>query len=221
MKSYCNKCRIPTNQNVLKEVDVSFDDGKGWWDETNYQIIQCFGCDEISFRKLYIDVRNANYQDEGYVEELYPRRSVNSIPIKSFGNIPLKLKSIYRETIDAFNNEQFILCCGGLRVLIEGICIDKKIEGIIVKDKKGDDCLKSNLEAKIESLHECKYLTKNSVDSLHQLRFLGNDALHELSKPSISELKIAIEIIELTIENIYELTHKTMKIKSKKEDRKK
>lgn len=81
--------------------------------------------------------------------------------------------------------------------------------------------LKSNLEGKIEGLSERRFLTTDNATSLHELRFLGNEALHELSKPSNEEVKLAIEIIELTIENIYELHHRALIIRRKKATRKK
>ncbi len=220
MKSYCNQCNRPTNHNVLKEEQRYYEDeGGGWWEHDHFQIIQCGGCDEISFRKLHTDAQ-MNHFDEEYNQDLFPKRGPNSISIKSYSNLPINIKSIYRETIDAFNNEQLILCCGGLRALIEGICLDKSVQGIIVKDKKGNDFLKKNLEGKIMGLSERRFLTSENAESLHELRFIGNDALHELTKPSPAELKLAIEIIELTIENLYELEHKAMKLKSKKAIRK-
>jgi len=223
MKSFCIQCNRPTNNKVLKQEKVHYreDDG-GWWEETDFQIIQCSGCDDISFRKVYTDAQIAQFAEEGddiYGQELFPKRGPNSISIRNFSNIPLNIKGIYRETVDAFNNEQLILCCGGLRALIEGICLDKGVKGIIKKDKKGSDYLQSNLEGKIEGLSEKGYLTKDSAASLHELRFLGNEALHELTKPSIPEIKLAIEIIELAIDNIYELQHKSMKLKREKATR--
>lgn len=223
MKSFCNQCNRQTNQTVLKEEKTSINDGEGWWEQTLYQIIKCSGCDEISFRRLYTDAQlefYAEYEGEGFTQELYPKRGPNSITIKSYSNISNLLKSLYRETVDAFNNEQLILCCGGLRALIEAICLDKAVKGNIVKNRKGQDVLKTNLEAKIEGLAESGYLTKDNAKSLHELRFLGNEALHELEKPGVDELKLAIEIIELTIENIYELQHKAMNLKKKKARRK-
>lgn len=222
MKSYCSKCNRPTNQKVLKQEKVNYQEEDGsWWEETEFQIIQCGGCDELSFRTLYSDAQIQQQSDVEtiYIQELYPKRGPNSIPIKSFNNLPLNIKEIYRETIDAFNNEQIILCCGGLRALIEGICLDKLIKGILKKNKKGKDFLQDNLEGKIEGLAEKGYLTKDNATSLHELRFLGNEALHELTKPSIAEIKLAIEIIELTIENIYEIQHKAKTLKRQKANR--
>ena len=50
---------------------------------------------------------------------------------------------------------------------------------------------------------------------------MGNEALHELSSPSASELKMAIAILEHTIENLYEFQHKAGELKKEIAKRKK
>jgi hypothetical protein len=52
------------------------------------------------------------------------------------------------------------------------------------------------------------FLTEANAETLHQLRWLGNDAIHQLARPSVKELKLAIEIIEHTLEQIYEIPEK-------------
>lgn len=224
MKSFCANCNRPTNQKILKQEEFNYyEEDTTWWENNRYQIIQCGGCDEISFRKVYLNAQMKQLLDDDDCssQELYPKRGPNSVPIKNFPNIPLKIRGLYRETVDAYNNEQLILCTAGIRALIEGICLDKKILGINVVNKKGKTNLKTSLEGKIDGLAESGFLTKDNASSLHELRFLGNEALHELSRPSIAELKLVIEIIELTLDNIYELQHKAMRLKHAKLTRKK
>ncbi|WP_314057963.1 DUF4145 domain-containing protein [Empedobacter brevis] len=224
MKSYCNICNRQTNQNILfkKEVEYS-DEDHLWWEENIYQIIQCAGCDEITYRTLYTNAQMSQYADyeNPYTQTLYPIRGPYSIPIKNFKNLPLRIKDIYRETIDAFNNNQIILCSAGLRALVEAICLEKGIKGINKVDKNGKSKLCTNLECKIDALHQNNLLIKENADSLHELRFLGNEALHELEKPSTEEITLAVEILELTLENIFELQHKALSLKEKKINRKK
>lgn len=224
MKSFCANCNRPTNQTILKQEELNYyEEDTTWWENNKYQIIQCGGCDEISFRKIYSDAQMNQTRDENdaHSQELYPKRGPNSVPIRTFHNIPLNIRGLYRETVDAYNNEQLILCTAGIRAMIEGICLDKKIIGINVITKKGKTILKNSLEGKIDGLAESGYLTKDNATSLHELRFLGNEALHELSRPSVAELKLVIEIIELTLDNIYELQHKAMRLKNAKMTRKK
>jgi hypothetical protein len=42
--------------------------------------------------------------------------------------MPHKIRSIYREVINSFNNGSHILCTGGIRAIIEGVCNLKGIQ---------------------------------------------------------------------------------------------
>jgi hypothetical protein len=56
-------------------------------------------------------------------------------------------------------------------------------------------------------------LTESSSQTLHEYRYLGNDAVHELARPSDDELRLAIDIIELTLEQLYELPEKAEELR--------
>jgi len=226
MKSICSECKISTNQKVLSEHSqniVSSDEQ--WWEEHKYQIIQCQGCDTVSFRKLYNDRQQEFYaeahEEDPWTQELFPSRMVNVLSTKTLYNTPTIIKKIYKETIDAFNNKQSILCSVGLRAIIEGICIETNISSGSVKDSAGNTRISKNLDGKIEGLSAKGILTKSNSEILHQLRFLGNEAVHMLSAPSEEELVIAINIIEHSIDNVFELQHKAKKLKEEMAKRKK
>lgn len=222
MKSYCAICARETNQTVLHEEKRDFDEEGGWWDSSKYQTIQCAGCDEVSFRKLYNDAAQQNHSDEDETsQELYPKRGPHSRPIKIYRELPFQIKSIYRETIDAFNSNLKLLCGSGVRTIVEAICLDKGvIKGKVVKDD-GKIITSKNLDGKISGLAEKGFLTVPSSETLHELRFLGNETIHELYEPTIEELNIAIDIVESTIESMYELHRKAVSLKRKRSIRKK
>lgn len=73
------------------------------------------------------------------------------------------------------------------------------------------------LDGKINGLQERGLITKSQQCALHELRFLGNKALHDLDIPSKNELEIAFEIIEHLLLEIYELPIKTSELKTKRE----
>jgi len=223
MKSYCPNCNRPTNQVVLKEeVIKNFNSEDGWWDETNYQIIQCAGCDEISFRKLYNDISWQSSREEDTTEqELFPHRGKHSRPTQNYRGLPMQIHSIYKETIISFNSRLPSLCGVGTRAIIEAICLNKGILEGKVKDKSGKSKLSKNLDGKIAGLAENGLLTNDNAEILHELRFLGNEAVHQLYEPPLSELALAIDIIELTIENLYMVSRKARSLKESRESRKK
>jgi len=124
--------------------------------------------------------------------------------------------------IDAFNHGLFILCAGGLRACIEGICISEGIkDGPVEIVKAGVKVIKrkKDLQGQISGLFEKGLLTKKHAEVLHEHRFLGNEALHELDSPSKSELILAIEIVEHTLENLYELSPKVSDLRFSKQKR--
>lgn len=210
MKSYCSTCSRPTNQKVLKQEEIKYhEEETGWWDETIFQIIQCMGCDAISFRKLYNDISYQQYDDhDTTIQELFPNRGIHSRPTKAYRNLPIDIKKIYQETIDAYNNQLTLLTSVGIRAILEAICIDKAIAEGDIKNSKGKIVISRNLDGKISGLSTKGHLTSDNAEILHELRFLGNAAVHELSAPSIEELNIAIGIIELVIDSIYDVKHK-------------
>jgi len=187
---------------------------------TDYQIIECQGCRTISFRS-----EGWFSEEDGTSIQLFPKRSSDTLTKKDFYEIPRQLRRIYYEVIESFNNDLLISCAAGLRAIIEGICSEKKIKNGEVEftDGKGITKIdrKSNLQGKIAGLAEKNILTKSNADILHEHRFLGNEALHELSQPSVTELRLAIEIIEHLLENIYELPSKAKDLKGFKAKRKK
>jgi hypothetical protein len=213
----CGVCRTETTHIVLKSISHHYGD-EAVDGRTEYQIVQCQGCKCPSFR------------DEGVFSEdwdlgtgrnvrvhLYPERSVQMLDLKNFYEIPPNLDQIYEEIIACFNQGNRILCAAGLRSLIEGICSVKEIKKGIVeyKDKSGKIQQKQDkgLWGKISGLSENGILTKKNAEFLNNFRFLGNDALHNLSAPSKEELRISIEIVEHILENIFEIEKKVEQLK--------
>ncbi len=225
----CVKCTGETEHHVLLSFDVSgsetvgqeLEDHYGYtlsWN-TSYQIIRCGGCKSISYRN------DAWFSEDegGSTESLYPVRSQGKLVAKDYHNAPTTLRRIYRETIDAFNGECLTLCAGGLRAIVEGICADKKIKkGPIQFEKDGQTITQQSksLDGKISGLREQGYLTKAKAESLHAHRYLGNEALHDLEMPSVDELRLAIEIIEHVLEELYTIQDKIDEISWRRSKRK-
>ena len=228
LKLLCPDCKTETYHSVVQSVNMSGEkdfDNNFWitWNRT-YQIVECQGCSYVSFRSERSDSLDIdpNTGKSIVTERLYPTRSKNFLPVKNFW-IPWNLKRIYREVIESFNNELYTLCAGGLRSIIEGICTDQHIKDGPVDVKTKDGSIKAerrkNIEGKIAGLYEKGILTKRNADILHEHRFLGNEALHELTQPSKDELALAIQIIEHILEHIYELLDKAAELHAQTERR--
>ncbi len=225
LKIQCTVCDGKTTHLILQSIEVSCSElinrqfSVEWLD--NYEILQCQGCETITFRHL-----NWFSEDpDDLNERLYPKRSENRHSTKLYPYASPSLKRIYRETIESFNNEIYTLCAAGLRSIVEGICEDQGIKNGPITEKKSDGpsktVRKKNLQGKISGLFEKGILTKRNSDILHELRFLGNEAVHELSQPSPDELTLAIEIIEHIIDALYKIPEKARLLKHKKASRQK
>lgn len=194
---YCNRCRGMTKHvrhgfHEYSTYSDSADDGH-FWESTTATLWSCAGCDSPVLETAWTG--DGHVDDNGQMHEYayYPPRTASDHRPRIFKKIPKKLAVIYRQTIKAFNGRMNILCAAGLRTLIEGICADKHVKG-------------TNLEKKIDALQP--HLPKNIVDGLHGLRFMGNDAVHELKPPTDQDLRLAVEIAEDIMNFLYDLDYK-------------
>lgn len=229
---FCSECNRATKHDVVSSYDLKgseWDSQEGWsvdW-HGHYQVIQCRGCETLSFRhrSWFSEDFNPEFGEDGYTENLYPKRGGGTRSTKSYMNVPFGLRRIYREVIDTFNNDSATLCAAGLRAIVEGICADQGIvDGPVEKPKKGGGkqiVRATDLAGKISGLNEKGLLTTSSAQTLHEHRYMGNDAVHQLDRPSVEELRLAIEIVEHIFEQLYEIPEKAMELKAKMAKRKK
>jgi len=239
LKIFCSTCKNETNHLVIQSIAHDGTSVIGYLDDKEisyawfkiFQIIQCQGCDFVSFRKHSWCSENEEYiyysddhkvqVDDGTETIIYPKRTKEIIQIDNLLNIPVKIRRIFLETIDCFNSDAFILCAAGLRATIEGVCDNLSIVDGTIINSNGQVCRKNNLQGKISGLHEKGFLTENTANTLHEHRYLGNQALHELSKPSSSELSLAIYIVKHILESIYEFPEKAIDLQTRREERSK
>jgi len=235
IKVYCAECSRETKHAILQSYDEdaseSFDNDTFSVDWSNsYQIIECQGCESVSFRHQSWCSEDQEWYgpddySDGTKERLYPKRSASTLPCSDFMNVPVTLRRLYRETISCYNEESFTLCAAGLRAIVEGICADQKILDGPVNRTKADGTVaaqrRKNLEGKISGLCEKGILTKSNAEILHEHRFLGNEAVHELAQPSQKELLLAVQIIEHMLEALYEIPEKALELRKQKARRQK
>jgi len=198
---FCNTCRIETNHKLhTTHTKLDYhDEESGEWGEIVFVLWVCAGCDSATLQKTYTESDSIDkdgkqiYTTVGF----FPKRAEHEVDGKRFKELPEKLDKIYRETLLAFNSDLVVLCAVGIRALIEGICNDRDIDG-------------RTLERKINGM--VSILPPNIVTNLHSLRFIGNDAAHELTAPKIDELRLALEICEDILNYLYELDYKARQL---------
>ena len=203
VKALCASCKKATNHSILAKHDESgtaHEYDIGWW--TKHQIIQCLGCDDISFRKVFACTEDFDPQT-GELEEtisLYPDRTSGREPMRGCDEFPHKVKRIYLETMKAFNAKIPLLAAIGLRALIEAICLSQETKS-------------KNLAKGIDELSSMGFLSKKQTEFLHAHRFMGNEAAHEIVTPKPEHLVAALDIAETLLKTIYILPEIADKIK--------
>jgi hypothetical protein len=139
-------------------------------------------------------------------EAIYPETLKGERESISLLELPSSIARIYKEVVIAFNAGAFILAGGGLRAIVEAICQDKDVPG-------------KNLEQKINQLVERKLLATAQADLLHEERYIGNAALHEILSPSRRDVIDGLEIIETLLSTLYVLPGKAERLRGKREMR--
>jgi hypothetical protein len=192
--NYCIACTKDTNHVVLCNKEEAFHD-EYEQETTIYTIVQCAGCNKISYRTENTDYLHYEQDEFG---EYYPSVSISTFPkvLKRHKNpvrwyqLPKKIGIVYNEAVKAFASECYLLTGVAFRAVIEAICIDKKIAG-------------KDLYVKISNLVKSKLITENEANRLHAIRFIGNDSVHEMTVPDKDTLYIVLNTIEHLLNNLY------------------
>ena len=157
----CSKCKRKTKHTILSDITLNgtFED-IDWYED--YQIIQCRGCETISFRKTHQNSENID-PINGYetFEDIYPNPEQGRTLISDYNILPSKLYKIYSETISSLNLNLRILTGIGIRAIVETICKDKNASG-------------SKLYDKINDLVTQGVLTQDGANILHKLFILSS-----------------------------------------------
>ena len=203
LEAVCLTCGRSTKHEMLTLVaengetrSINFD----FWYVKNHQIIQCLGCESISFRIEEFNSEDTNFDDEQealipYVSEtLFPSRSAGRNGLKDTLMLPVNVQRIYIETISAMNNAQPVLTGIGIRAIVETVCKDKSTKG-------------KDLKEKIDSLVSLGLLTSEGAVILHKIRTLGNDAAHEVKPHKPDQLALAMDVCEHLLQGVYLLPH--------------
>lgn len=187
----CATCRVRTYHKVAVSVDYENANLLGT-SSHSYQIVQCQGCREFSFRK---SVKNKPSKGGFFItvfdlEELYPSRLAGRSQLEDAFMLPQNVLRIYRETHAAICSKQPILGGIGIRALIETLCKEKSAAG-------------PNLFERIDSLVTMGVLTRDGAAILHKLRILGNKAAHEVKPHEETTLGVAMDVVEHLLKTVY------------------
>jgi Domain of unknown function (DUF4145) len=195
----CRECKRNTRHLILSDCCLRGTDGIDfqWYDE--YQIVQCQGCETVSFRKTHTNSEEFCQTLEGKVVnelfvDIYPNPEKGRNLVTDYHILPSNLQRIYSETIKSINSDQPVLTGIGIRAIVETVCKEKSANG-------------NDLFGKINDLVDLGVLTKDGADILHKLRTLGNAAAHEVKPHDNVQLGLALDVIDHLLQGVYILPY--------------
>lgn len=203
--NFCNNCNKETNYEILTQYEKSYNDE--YRCTFKYQVVKCKGCDEISFRQEFHDIEAAypafdRFSGEEWTVpvkiDIYPKAQKHKL-IDGSEFIPTEIYNAYKQTLIAYREEATILAGIGFRAIIEAICAEQSVK-------------ERNLQASITKLNKNGILSKRDTNLLHSIRFLGNDAAHEIKEPKSGQLETTLKIIEHLLLSLYVLPNDVARV---------
>ncbi len=191
-KIQCRSCKRITNhillyQNAWSEQHSDF---LNYWLSIN-QLFQCLGCNAVclSISGCFDADRDSETGDYIVEESFFPDPHQMREELRSWVEIPKKIRSIYGETIKAVNTRLPLLASVGVGSIIEAICNDKDIRG--------------SLKTQIDALVENGLVTQDGAKLLHIAREYRNMSAHEHEPMSERQLQLCMDVIDGMLRNIY------------------
>ncbi|MCE2746234.1 MAG: DUF4145 domain-containing protein [Burkholderiales bacterium] len=188
----CSSCDRDTKHTILFSAEESEYEYRI---DRTYQIVECCGCETKSFRKTVSYIEDAYKIDEDEWEvpqdiSSYPAVLKGHQALPGIRRAPKLVREIYTQSLDAIKNQSNILAGIGLRATIEAICNERQVTG-------------RSLEARIDKLAKSGFISQNDADRLHAIRFMGNDAAHEIHAAELEGLLVALRVVEHLIISVY------------------
>jgi hypothetical protein len=183
----CRLCQQPTCHQVRTKV-IWTDEVKedGWWETATCLTVSCRGCKAVSFVEICSHAESDGDDDA----VVYPPRLAGQPPLTHRHYLPPHVRAIYDETHASLCGARPILAGIGIRTIVEAVCSHQSARGRVLKEQ-------------IDSLESMGCITKSGATILHNLRFMGNKAAHEVKAHTQEELGIALEVVEYLLQGVY------------------
>jgi hypothetical protein len=190
IRIYCNSCRKETWHSLVAESKVTrYDDLWGYEQLIEGTILQCCGCDDISFRRITHPFEFQDDKDKPE-ETFFPERSFKR-RVRKFLPMPIHVTRLYQEIVTAHDAKLVLLAATGLRSLVEAVVVDK-----LDRAKYG-----RNLESKIAAL--AGTFESGVVAVLQEFREMGNKAVHAQVESDYLDIHRALYVVEGILEYFY------------------
>lgn len=195
--SECSACKRETRHINLHKKFKSHSGPDDYRYDESHEIIECQGCERISFRTVSYMIEHAYPDEHGEwhvpeMVELHPQYEgiYFGLDFVVMHSLPEAVRDIYEQTIKCLHCGALALAGLGLRATIEAVCNHKEIRG-------------RNLQVRISSLAANGYISRKDSDRLHAIRFMGNDAAHQIISPKKEQISVALKIVNHLLQSVY------------------
>lgn len=207
IQSDCRSCSRNTRHEIVSKIE---DKNSDYWRSQveTWSIIRCLGCHTYAFHRrldeldrVEDEITENTTEAEGlyYINtirtDVYPSVIKNHHTLPHTRFLPELIRTVYEQTLKALSQNANVLASIGLRACIESVCNHLEISG-------------RNLQQRIDALFKNGHVSNGEKRRLHAIRFLGNDAAHEIKEPEHHDIRVALDIVEHLLNNVFILEHK-------------
>jgi hypothetical protein len=195
----CRECCRNTMHEILANHEDESDPA-GYHQKESWQIVRCNGCLSCGFRLRLDDFEMVEEDADGNMSHdvtltQYPSFLSEHKSLKETYLLPALIQKVYKQTLKALSDSSYVLAGIGLRACIEAVCNELKVSG-------------TSLEKRIDQLFKAGHVSNGDKRRLHAIRFLGNDAAHEIKEPNDYEIRVALDIVEHLLNSVFVLESK-------------
>jgi hypothetical protein len=223
----CAICKHETEHTIRDSYDTRWSDDEMQMDGgVTHEFLVCGGCKSGTYRTHHW----CNQEPDQQYEKFYPARHKDEEPpthkLREFDCFGCSdpIHESYREVSEAINHNLPTLAAAGVRIVIERISKEQGIaDGPLLKqdgtprtDRSGQPARGDNLEGRINGLAEYGKISRQQATALHEIRFLGNDAVHEMGHIAMGDVIHAVGIVEHIMAQVYEQPAKAKALAARK-----
>ena len=201
-KAHCNRCQGDTNHYVQSNFVKKGEDQGGliWWSD-DFEILQCCGCDDVTFRRTEYFSEWEDWETGPNGEDIpvlrprityFPPAKWRREPrwIDQLSNEDELLGKLLSEVYSAIHSDSVFLACTGSRALIDRI----------ITLKVGNS---GTFPERLKMLKEKDLITGTDVDVIETALEAGHASAHRGWSAKRNELETVMNIIENLIERIF------------------
>jgi len=199
VRSDCRECHKNTRHEIMALASKRTEE---WFvnELQTWSVVRCMGCLTYSFQLKQEDFDEVEEDFDGELQhavtfQVFPSVITNHRALTSTHHLPRLINTIYQQTLKALSQHANVLASVGLRACIEAVCNNLDISG-------------ANLQRRIDQLFKAGHVSNGDKKRLHAIRFLGNDAAHEIKQPKSEDIRIALEVVEHLLNTVYILENR-------------